>query len=89
MYIVSMTTWKEVMVPVKERISLDEVGKWYLMVWDWRTKELAEGHGTGYDCDPKSRVNRSVIRLKFPWLTLHDETDLTDVIKKLRKGRGE
>ena len=77
------------MTPVTERTSIEEVGRWYLMVWDWRTAELEAGRGTGYDLHPEYRVNRSVVRLKFPWLTIRDEEDLAVVIKKLRKERGK
>jgi hypothetical protein len=78
-------TWKQVMGPVNERVNLDVVAAWYLNVWDWRTSELEAGRGTPYDYDPEYRVNRSVVRSKFPWLTLQDEIDLVPVIARLRK----
>lgn len=80
--------WKTEMVPEPERQPLEVVADWYWRMWTWRTQELEAGRGTGYDCDPKSRINRSVMRLKFPWLSLRAEIDLVRVIRRRKRKLG-
>lgn len=83
MYNLSMD-WKAEMVPVVERQTLETVADWYWRMWMWRTTELEAGRGTPYDYDSESRVSRSVLRAKFPWLTTRDELDLPAVIRNRR-----
>lgn len=84
-----MTTWAEVMVPVPERVPLEQVARWWCDAWEWRTAELEAGRGNAYDFDPHGRVPRSTVRTKFSWLTLEDETALPVAVRAEMRRRAK
>jgi len=82
--------WKSRMEPILERTSLEEVAKWWLDMWEWRTAELEAGRGNPYDASPSYRAPWSVVTAKFPWLTqVNDRIDLSAFVAAGMKERSK
>ena len=82
--------WKSRMEPVLDRVPLQEVAKWWLDMWEWRTAELEAGRGTAYDGHPSYRTPWSLATSKFPWLaTVEGRIDVAPFVEAEMKKRSK
>lgn len=84
--------WKVRMVPVPERVPLEQVAAWWVDMWQWRTDVMKADEEAGrfnpYDGLPSYRAPWSLVISKYPWIeTATDRVELAPLVKAEMKKR--